>query len=257
MHNVALCLAYDGTHFAGSQWQRNQRTVQGVVESAWQQLTQEQTRFVFSGRTDAGVHAQRQVVNVHTSTHHSITTIQRALNALLPNDVVISDCWHEHTDFHARFDAQWRWYRYLIDTHTVLQPQLRLYVLHTRTPLDIAAMQEAVVALEGQHYFTAFTTYRAAQAATTKRHCFHVRCHDVNWFGHSLIAVDIIANAFLQHMVRMIVGTLLRIGRGAAPPALIATLLETQDRAGAGPTAAPQGLSLMDVGYSPCALGNA
>lgn len=248
MRNIALRLAYDGTEFVGSQWQRSGRTVQGVLEQAWQQLTQENRRFLLAGRTDAGVHAQGQVANIQSETYHSLATIHRALNALLPDDVVVQYVWEAEPDFHARFRAVRRFYRYLIEPAAWMLPSLRRYVLHHAAPLDVEAMREALAVLEGHHDFAAFTSLKAAERST-ERTCYEASCHYVSCFGRSLLAVDLVANAFLHHMVRMIVGTLLLVGRGQLSVQDVEYIVQRQERRRVGPTAAAHGLTLMAVIY--------
>jgi tRNA pseudouridine38-40 synthase len=248
MRNIVLKLAYDGTHFCGSQWQQNGRTVQGELEHAWHRFTQEQQRFIFSGRTDAGVHAQGQVAHIHTETRHTTTTIQRALNALLPDDIAVLETQEETLSFHARFSATWRWYRYNIDTERVVLPQLRHYVAQRDYPLDLAAMHTALQALRGTHNFIAFTT--AKHQGPTERICYHAACGIIPWANHPLIAIDLVANGFLYHMVRRVVGAVLLVGRGKQTPEAFEQLLHKPEHQQAGATAAAHGLTLMAVGYS-------
>lgn len=246
-------LAYDGTDFVGSQWQNTGRSVQGELEGAWFQLTQEQRRFVFAGRTDAGVHAHGQIVHVQTETHHDRVTIQRGLNAWLPSDVVVRDVWEVGPNFHARHSAIRREYRYLIADTPVVLPLLRHYVLHVEQPLDDMAMQTALTFLHGRHDFAAFTSQSPSQGSTV-RHCYAARCLRVEVLGQTLLAIDLAANAFLQHMVRTIVGTVVLVGRGRFEPAHVERVLQERDRRKAGPTAAAHGLSLMAVIYPPHVL---
>lgn len=240
-------LAYDGTNFVGSQWQRTGRSVQGEMETAWLRLTQEPCRFTFSGRTDAGVHAQGQVVHVQTNTRHTTATIQRALNALVPDDMAILEVWEALPGFHARYSAHWRWYRYILDTERVALPTLRRYVVHLPRPLDETAMQAALTMLLGTHDFAAFTSIR--QSGSTVRTCLQATCGRIELFQRSLLAIDLVANAFLRHMVRTIVGTLLLVGYGHLTPAEFEQIREGRDRRQAGATAAAHGLTLMAVGY--------
>ncbi|NJN65323.1 MAG: tRNA pseudouridine(38-40) synthase TruA [Chloroflexaceae bacterium] len=249
MRNIALRLAYDGTHFAGSQWQRNGRSVQGELEAAWFRLTQEPRRLVLAGRTDAGVHALGQVANVRTETHHPVAVVQRALNALLPPDVAVVEGWEAEADFHARLSAAWRWYRYLIDDAPVAVPLLRHMVWHAGRALDGAAMQAAMGVLPGTHDFAAFASVGPEQG-TTVRCCFRAECRRVRWLGRSLLAVDLVANAFVRRMVRAVVGTLLLVGDGRMTPGEFAQVLASRERQRAGPTAAAHGLTLMAVGYT-------
>jgi tRNA pseudouridine38-40 synthase len=249
MRKIALRLAYDGTHFVGSQWQTNGRSVQGELEAAWAQLTQEQQRVVLAGRTDAGVHAQGQVAHVVTATRHAPATIWRALNALLPHDVSVLDVWEVPDPFHARYSARWRKYRYLVDASgQVPLPLLRSYVLHVGYELDSVAVEGALEALTGEHDFAAFASVQGYEGPTV-RFCYQAGCKIVTWFDRPLLAIDIVANGFLRHMVRTIVGTMLQVGQHRLRGDAIEQILESRDRRRAGPTAPAHGLMLLAVGY--------
>lgn len=248
MRTIALRLAYDGTNFVGSQWQSNGRSVQGEVEHAWEALTQEKQRFTFAGRTDAGVHAQGQVAHVRTEVQHTVAVIQRAMHALVPNDIAVLDAWEASDSFHARFSAIWRWYRYLIDNGKTHLPLLRHCTLHYAGPLDIEAMHAALLSMHGSHDFAAFTKLQQPTHSTV-RCCSQATCGVIDMFVRPIIAIDLTANAFLRHMVRTIVGTLLLVGRGHMTPEEFGHVIENRDRRQAGPTAAAHGLTLMGVGY--------
>lgn len=250
MRNIALRLAYDGTDFVGSQYQNQGRSVQEALEQAWEQLTQEQRRVTLAGRTDAGVHATGQVANVRTETRHSCRTILRGLNAKLPPDVAIQAVCEVDPNFHARHSANRRSYRYLIDNNDAWLPTLRNYVLYVEQRLDPAAMAAALTRLEGTHDFAAFSALVPEQRSTV-RTCYAARLSEVDFFGRRLIAIDLTANAFLQHMVRVIVGTALLAGRGKITPDGFQAILESRDRKAAGPTAVAHGLTLVSVGYPP------
>ncbi|WP_322489448.1 tRNA pseudouridine(38-40) synthase TruA [Chloroflexus sp.] len=250
MRTIALLLAYDGADFAGSQWQTNIRTVQGALESAWEALTQEQRRIVLAGRTDAGVHASGQVAHVQTDTRHSLATIWRGLNAHLPTDLAVQNVGEVPRDFHARFSALQREYRYLIDCAPAPLPQLRHQALHYAGSLDVAAMTAALRLLEGTHDFAAFTTATPTQRSTV-RTMHWTRIVEREWFDRRLLAIELAANAFLQHMVRMIVGTLLLVGRGRMTVDQFGEVLVSRDRRLAGPTAPAHGLTLTAVRYPP------
>ncbi|GIV87801.1 MAG: tRNA pseudouridine synthase A [Chloroflexus sp.] len=250
MRTIALLLAYDGTDFAGSQWQTDIRTVQGAIEAAWEALTQEQRRIVLAGRTDAGVHASGQVAHVQTATRHSLATIWRGLNAHLPTDVTVQNVGEAVRDFHARYSAIEREYRYLIDCAPAPLPQLRHQALHYAGTLDVTAMATALKLLEGTHDFAAFTTATPSQRSTV-RTMYWARIVERVWFDRRLLAIELAANAFLQHMVRMIVGTLLLVGRGRMTVDQFGEVLAGRDRRLAGPTAPAHGLTLTAVRYPP------
>lgn len=250
MRNLALLLAYDGTDFVGSQWQNQGRSVQGALEEAWAELTQERRRFTLAGRTDAGVHAQGQVANVRGETRHPLETVVRGMNALLPDDVKVLAAREVGPDFHARYSATRRDYRYLIDRGPAPLPTLRHLALHVEGRLDTAAMAEALPLLEGSHDFAAFTAPSADQKSTV-RTVYTARLAETEILGRRLIAIDLAANAFLQHMVRVIVGTVLQVGRGRMAAAELRRVLEGRDRKAAGRTAAAHGLTLTSVRYPP------
>ena len=248
MRNIALRVAYDGTEFVGSQWQQLGRSVQGELEGAWEQLTQERQRFTLAGRTDAGVHARGQVANVRTQTRHPLHTIRRAMNAILPQDVAVLDVSEVGAEFHARYSATRRSYRYLIDNAPVALPMLRHLTLHVEQPLDVEAMDAALRLLEGQHDFAAFATV-GPEVRSTVRFCSLARCGYTEMLGRRLIAIDLAANAFLQHMVRTIVGTMVQVGHGKMTVERVGQVLKGRDRRAAGKTAAAHGLTLEDVAY--------
>jgi tRNA pseudouridine38-40 synthase len=247
IRNIALRIAYDGSDFVGSQWQTNGRSVQGELEGAWEQLTQERRRFVLAGRTDAGVHARGQVANVRTTTSRDTATLLRGMNAILPEDVAVVELWEAPPAFHARHDATRRAYRYLIDNQPVASPLLRRYAAHVPHRLDPGAMNEALGLLLGTHDFAAFAA--STQKGSTVRTCFRAQCEQVEELGQALIAIDIAANAFLQHMVRNIVGTVLLVGGGKISVAEFGAIVRGRDRRRAGRTAPAHGLCLMAVEY--------
>lgn len=246
--NIALELEYDGTELVGSQFQTNGRTVQGELEAAWNRFTGEMIRWNFAGRTDAGVHALGQVANGRTSSRQPIAVVQRALNALLPRDIVVRRVWEVPFDFHARYSATRRDYRYLLMVDPWRVPTFQHRVVHVDTALDITAMAQAVQVLHGVHDFAAFGSAPDGKGPTI-RECFRASCAETEQFGRSLIAIDLAANGFLRHMVRAIVGTLLLIGRRKLMVEQMERILVSRDRAQAGPTAPPHGLYLMSVTY--------
>ena len=247
MRNVALRIEYDGTDFVGSQWQNNGRSVQGELEGAWERLTQEQRRINLAGRTDAGVHARGQVANVRTETRHDLATIRRGLDAILPEDVAVLDTWEVARDFHARHTAIRRDYCFLIDNGPVASPLLRRHAWHRHGQLDVGAMHSALEVLLGTHDFAAFAG--GAQESSTVRHCYHASCRSSELAGQPLITIELAANAFLRHMVRNIVGTLMLVGEHKIDKEDFAAVLAGRDRRKAGRTAPAHGLYLMSVSY--------
>lgn len=248
MRNIALELEYDGTELVGSQFQTNGRTVQGELEAAWKRFTGETLRWNFAGRTDAGVHALGQVANSRTATQQPIETVQRALNALLPHDIVVRRAWNVPHDFHARYSATRRDYRYLLLVDAQRSSLLRFRAVQVDPVLDVGVMAQAVQLLEGVHDFAAFGSAPDGVGPTV-RECFRAACGETEQYGRRLIAIELAANGFLRHMVRTIVGTLVLIGRGKLAVEQMAHILASRDRTQAGPTAPPHGLYLMSVTY--------
>jgi len=248
MRNIALRIEYDGTDFVGSQWQNNGRSVQGELEGAWEQLTQERRRANLAGRTDAGVHARGQVASMRTETHHDLATIERGLNAILPEDVAVLEAWEVAHDFHARHSAIRRDYRYLLDNGRIASPLLRRHAVHAPQALNVRAINQALAALLGTHDFAAFAGGGPPEGSTI-RTVYAVDCAFAELWGLPLITLDLAANAFLRHMVRNIVGTLLLVGQGKIDGAGFAEILAGRDRRRAGRTAPAHGLYLMSVSY--------
>jgi tRNA pseudouridine38-40 synthase len=246
--NIALRIEYDGTDFVGSQWQNNGRSVQGELEGAWEQLTQERRRVNLAGRTDAGVHARGQVASVRTETRHDLATLERGLNAILPEDVAVLAAWEVAYDFHARHSAIRRDYRYLIDNGRTASALLRRHSVHVPQQLNIAAMNQALAALLGTHDFAAFAGSGPPEGSTV-RTCYAVGCAPAELWGQPLVAIDIAANAFLRHMVRNIVGALLLVGQDKIDVVGFAEILASRDRRRAGRTAPAHGLYLISVSY--------
>jgi tRNA pseudouridine38-40 synthase len=247
MQNVALRIEYDGTDFVGSQWQNNGRSVQGALESAWEQLTGERRRVTLAGRTDAGVHARGQVANVQTNTRHDPATIVRGLNGNLPDDVAALEARLVPMEFHSRHTAVRREYRYLLDSARVAAPLLRRHAVHAPKALDLAAMNAALDALVGTHDFAPFSD--GPQEGSTVRTCYEARCASSELWGQPVVTVDIAANAFLRHMVRNIVGTLLLVGEGRIGTDGLAMVLADGGRRRPRALAPAHGLYLMSVRY--------
>lgn len=249
MPTFKLLLAYDGTDFAGWQWQQGSRTVQGALEEAWQQVTGESIRVAASGRTDAGVHALGQAVGVRSETHLSPEVLQRALNAELPRDVAVLACERAAEDFHVIRDAVRKRYRYVMDDGPVPDVLARRYAWYSPKPLDVDAMHRAAQALLGRHDFTSYQTL-GSQRVTTVRTVLDISVRRPTDDPHK-IWLEVEADGLLYNMVRVIVGTLMQVGRGVRPEIWPAEVLQARDRRAAGMTAPPQGLFLLQVEYAP------
>lgn len=242
--NIKITLGYDGSAFLGWQMQRAGRTVQGVVEETLSKVLGHAASVIAAGRTDAGVHAISQVVNVRTSSSIPLETLQHALNALLPADVAVHTIADVAQDFHARHMAKSKRYAYIIDTSKVRSPFLSRYVLKVDYQLDVSSMQDAAAAFLGEHDFSAFMGVGSpVKSAIRKVTISELTLKDTRLF------YIIEGSGFLRHMVRNITGTLLMVGRGTLAPADIPGIIEGRDRSKAGPTAPPQGLYLLTVDY--------
>lgn len=246
---IALCFEYVGTAFVGSQWQREGRSVQAELEAAWTRLTGETLRWTFAGRTDAGVHALAQVAHIRSETTHSLDTIVRALNAVTSKDISIHEAWEMPSTFHARFSARQRAYRYLLDVHSTPSAVLGEHAVYVKAALNTSAMQQALDSLIGSHDFAAFTG--AGHEGTTVRECTIARLESVKLFERSLFVIRLRANAFLKHMVRNIVGTVLLVGTEQISVEEWTAIFASHDRRKAGPTAPAHGLYLETICYDP------
>jgi len=242
MHLGAV-VEYDGTRYAGFQRQKREITVQEEIEKALASVTQEQTKIMGAGRTDAGVHATGQVISFSTGWKRSLSELQRALNALLPFDIGILELSEVALDFHARKSALSRRYRYTILNRPVRLPLSRLYAYHWVGELDLEAMKEALGSLIGVHDFASFG--RARPGGNTVRQMLEVDCRREGEY----IYIDLVANGFLKRMVRCIVGTLLLVGRGEVSPQRFKEVLEAKDRSRAGDPLPAHGLCLTKVSY--------
>jgi len=240
---IRAVIAYDGTDYGGFQIQANAPTVQAELERALARLTGETIRIVAAGRTDAGVHAEGQVVAFDTDWRHSLGDLHRGMNALLPKPVAVSELSKAEAGFHPRYDARGRQYRYTIYRGPVRHPFHERYSVHAPESLNTEAMARATRCLIGSHDFLAFGS--PPQGDNSVR--------EVRRTGWTVedpwLTFDIEANAFLYRMVRMLVGTLLRVGRGRLSPEEFEEILEARDRQRAGPAAAAKGLSLRRVVY--------
>lgn len=265
---LKLTISYDGTRFVG--WQRQARgphgvrlrrgvevsgeSIQGLIEGALARFEGGPVTIHGAGRTDAGVHALGQVASVQLTCEHATSELLRGMNASLSPDIRIVRVDEAAQDFHARFNARSKTYRYAIRNAALVSPFERAYVWHVPEPLDLAAMRDAAGALVGTHDFAAFrstgTETKDTIRTITRSEVVHDPPpttrdpHDV-----TLLAYEVSGNGFLRHMVRAIVGTLVDIGRGRRPAASMPALLASASRAEAGATAPPHGLFLVGVDY--------
>lgn len=240
-------LHYDGAEFAGWQRQATARTVQGVVEAAAARLCSEPVAVVGAGRTDAGVHARGQAAGVRVPERWTAPALRRALNAVLPADVWVAEAHEMRDEFHARYSATGRRYRYTVGLDEAARsPFRRRWEWAYHRPVDVARLAAETAALAGEHSFRAF-----AVRGTAPEHDDH-RCvvWEARWerLGPAL-CFCVEANRFLHHMVRFLVGTLLDVASGRREPGTVARLLAAATNDDVSPPAPPHALSLERVTY--------
>ncbi len=246
MPRIALGLEYDGSAFAGWQWQSGQRNVQACVEEALGKVAAEPASVHCAGRTDAGVHALQQVVHFDTQAQRGQRSWLLGVNANLPDDIRV--LWAREVDprFHARYSAIARYYRYLILNRPMKSALRRKQVTWCFDPLDEARMQAAADHLLGNHDFSSFRA-QGCQSKSPYRIMHFLRVGR----EHEQVIIELSANAFLHHMVRNIAGVLMAIGTGKKPTDWTRQLLELRDRKQGGVTAPSDGLYLGGVYYPP------
>ncbi len=242
---LALVLAYQGTAYAGWQRQPNGLTVQQVVEEALGRICGPGVVVHAAGRTDAGVHARGQVVHTEVETRLDPDELQRALNALLPGDVLVRAAGWVDPEFHARYRARRKTYCYLIQTGRPRPLFDRHLVWHHPRTLDPAAMNAAARELLGRRDFSTF----AGAGSEVKSHVREIFAAEWESPGPGRYLFKITADGFLRTMVRSIVGTLVQVGEGRFTPKALSDIVASQDRSQAGPTAPARGLWLMNVDY--------
>jgi tRNA pseudouridine38-40 synthase len=244
MMRIALGVEYDGTHYFGWQRQKEVQSIQQKLEAALSQVANHPVEVQCAGRTDAGVHGTGQVVHFDTSAKRNLAAWTMGVNANLPRDIAVSWATEVSDDFHARFSATARRYRYIIYNHH-LRPGIHASgVSHYHGDICAERMHQAGQYLLGENDFTSF---RAAhcQSKSPWRNVMHL-----NVSRHQrYIVIDIKANAFVHHMVRNIAGSLITVGKGEQEPAWIEWLLQAKDRKLASATAKPDGLYLVEVDY--------
>ena len=244
MRTIKITLAYDGTRFVGWQRQAEGESIQGLLEDALARFEGGPVTAHGAGRTDAGVHALGQVVSARITFEHGAETLTRALNAHLPVDIRVRSVEDVDHDFHARFSALGKTYRYQVRNTPIASPFDRAFVWHLPEALSLEAMNRAAGMLVGTHDFTAFRS-AGTEISTPVRTVRTSEWRDTA----GVLTYEISGDGFLRHMVRAVVGTLVEIGRGWRSPEEIATLLAGGTRADAGATAPPHGLFLVAVEY--------
>lgn len=241
---IALGVEYCGSNFEGWQSQAHGRTVQDVLERALGQIAGERIGTMCAGRTDTGVHATVQVIHFDTAAERQDSAWVRGVNRHLPPSVAVRWAMQVADDFHARFCAQSRHYRYVLFNDPVRPALLAGRAGWFHVPLDVELMAEAVACLPGWHDFSAFRAAGCQAKSPVKlMHSASVKREG------KCVVFDFHANAFLHHMIRNLVGALVYVGKGSHPPSWMAELLESRDRSRAAPTFPPDGLYLCGVEY--------
>lgn len=244
MKRVKLTVAYDGTNYCGWQVQPNGLAVQEVLNRCLSELLGEQITTIGASRTDAGVHALGNVAVFDTETRMPADRISYALNTRLPEDIKIRESREVPLDFHPRFQQTVKTYEYKIYNHRFPDPTRRLYTYFYYYPLDVKKMQEAADYLVGEHDFKSFSTYKP-EVESTVRTIYDLQVER----QEDVITIRIRGNGFLYNMVRIIAGTLIRVGGGFYPPRQVQTILEGRNRELAGETARPEGLTMVKIEY--------
>ncbi|KAB2951387.1 tRNA pseudouridine(38-40) synthase TruA [Heliorestis acidaminivorans] len=245
---VRFIVAYDGTYYHGFQTQDNPAlpTIQDQLQLAIKTLTNEEVTITCAGRTDAGVHARGQVIDFATSSRIPDEKFHLAMNSLLPKDIAVINAVTVHDNFHSRFHALGKHYRYSIYNNTIPSPFHRYYTYQIYPKLNRDAMFAGARAFVGTHDFSAFCA-----AGTSVKNFVRTIWHcEITEPEEGIFQLDIMGNGFLYNMVRIIAGTLIDVGKGKIEPSQLERIIQSQKRALAGTTAPPQGLCLIKVWYN-------
>ncbi len=245
VRNIRLVVEYDGTSLSGWQRQANAPTVQQHLEEALAKLLTHDTKVSGASRTDAGVHARAQVALFRTERAIPLHGIRRGLNSLLPESIAVHDAAEVADDFHPRFSATGKHYRYTIHRGANRSPRWRDRAWHLIESLDVGAMRAALIPLLGEHDFAAFRAAGCAARTTVRR----IDSIEVTCAADDLVYVDVRGNAFLRNMVRIVVGTLVDVGVGRLMATQVGEILAGKDRTVGGRTAPAHGLELVEVYY--------
>lgn len=244
MKRFKMIVAYDGTNYNGFARQPNGITIQETLEEAISKIVQHEVRTLGAGRTDQGVHAKGQCVTFDSETRVPEEKLARAINSQLPLDISVKSVEEVSMDFQPRFGAKRKTYRYQILNSQVRDPFLYKYSLQYPYKMDIERMQEAANQMVGEHDFACFCSAGSSVKDTVREiYSIEIKKHE------DLITVDICGNGFLYNMVRIIIGTLLRVNEGKLSTGDIIKIINGKDRQKAGPTVPPQGLTMLDIIY--------
>lgn len=242
---IKLTIAYDGTRYHGWQIQENSVTIEEIINKALTNLFKEDIKVIGASRTDSGVHALGNVAVFDTTSRIPAEKVAYALNQRLPEDIVIQESVEVDTDFHPRYTNCTKTYEYKIYNADFQMPIQRQYKHFVYVPLDLEKMQEAAKAIVGTHDFKSFCSART-QVLTTTRTIYEFELKKVN----DTIIFRITGDGFLYNMVRIIVGTLIKVGRGKINPQAMSDIILSKDRSKAGPVAPANGLTLVKIDYN-------
>ncbi|MBR1701742.1 MAG: tRNA pseudouridine(38-40) synthase TruA [Lachnospiraceae bacterium] len=246
MRNIRLLLQYEGTRYQG--WQRQQstdHTIQGKLETLLSKMCKETIEIQGSGRTDAGVHALGQVANFHTNSEMTVEEMQTYMNTYLPEDIAVLQVAEAGSRFHSRLNASGKHYIYRVINSGIPDVFLRRYAIRVPEKLDLDAMRKAASYLCGEHDFKSFTSAKKGKKSTVRRiDSIEIIQED------ALLTFSFQGNGFLHHMIRILMGTLLEVGKGERSPESIPELLDAKNRELAGPLMPAKGLTLVEIFFS-------
>ena len=243
MRNLKITIQYNGSNYCGWQKQPNSLGIQGTIEKAIYEITKENVKITGSGRTDAGVHALGQVANFKIQSSIPTDRIPKAINAKLPKDIVIIDCEEVNEDFHSRYSANSKTYRYMIYNSQYRSPIYKDISYQVKYDLDLDKIEREAKFLIGEYDFKGFMS-SGSSVTDTVRTIYDIKIKE----EEGLIILEITGNGFLYNMVRIIVGTLVDIGRGRIDKSL-KEIIQSKDRGESGHTAPAHGLFLKKVDY--------
>ena len=244
MRNILLIIEYDGSEFHGWQYQPDVRTVQGDLEEAIKAVTGEDITVAGTSRTDAGVHGMCNLAVFDSQMNMEPEKYAYALNSMLPGDIVVRRSLQVKDDLHPRKIKTIKTYRYRIDNETFPDPLKKRYSWHVSYILDIDLMRQGAAYMLGSHDFSSF----CAAGSTALSHVRSIDNIEISKHDNE-IYIDVTGGGFLYNMVRIIAGTLMDVGRGKIEPEQIKDIIEAKDRTKAGPTAPPEGLTLLNIDW--------
>ncbi|MDE2058673.1 MAG: tRNA pseudouridine(38-40) synthase TruA [candidate division NC10 bacterium] len=246
MPTFKLTIEYDGTNYHGWQVQPGMTTIQGTLQEAVKRIVGKDIHVMGAGRTDAGVHALGQVASLRAEFYHPPDTFRRALTSALPPDIVVTAVEEMDGDFHAQYSAHWKRYRYSLLTRPYPSAIERRYTFFVPYALQTNAMADAARSLVGTHDFSAFQAAHSSAESPVRT----VLAAEFRQEEDHLV-FEVVADGFLRHMIRIVMGTLLDVGRGRLRSEYLKAILEGRDRNMASKTISPHGLCLLEVGYHP------